>query len=276
MAIRKAVNTHPLISKYFHVLGVREMVPPEYRPSGVDSYLDNEGAWSEMWDAWSEDEFAVDPSRITLAVGGTGYDGDTFKTAVLMDRHGIQVNKTSRNTVLLMTNIGTTRSSIAYLIEVLVQIARDIDERLDDAGGMERRSFESRVRSLMQELPPLPDFSRFHPAFRTHDGTGTPEGDIRAAFFLAYDERRCEYFRLDDSSLEQAMAAGRELVSTSFIIPYPPGFPILVPGQIISAEILAFMRALDVKEIHGYQPELGLRVFTQSALEATPGGTGAA
>lgn len=276
MAIRKAVNTHPLISKYFHVLGVREMVPPEYRPSGVDSYLDNEGAWSEMWDAWSEDEFAVDPSRITLAVGGTGYDGDTFKTAVLMDRHGIQVNKTSRNTVLLMTNIGTTRSSIAYLIEVLVQIARDIDERLDDAGGMERRSFESRVRSLMQELPPLPDFSRFHPAFRAHDGTGTPEGDIRAAFFLAYDERRCEYFRLDDSSLEQAMAAGRELVSTSFIIPYPPGFPILVPGQIISAEILAFMRALDVKEIHGYQPELGLRVFTQSALEATPGGTGAA
>ena len=271
MAIRKAVNTHPLISKYFRVLSVRDMVPPEYRPSGVDSYLDNEGAWSEMWDAWSEDEFAVDPSRITLAVGGTGYDGDTFKTAVLMDRHGIQVNKTSRNTVLLMTNIGTTRSSIAYLIEVLVDIARELDERLDDAGGMERKSFESRVRSLMQELPPLPDFSRFHEAFRTADGSGTPEGDIRSAFFLAYDESRCEYYLLHDDSLEQAIEAGRELVSTSFIIPYPPGFPILVPGQVISREILAFMRALDVKEIHGYQPELGLRVFTQAALAAPAG-----
>jgi arginine decarboxylase len=271
MAIRKAVNTHPLISKYFRVLGVHEMVPAEYRPSGVDSYLDNEGAWSEMWDAWSEDEFAVDPSRITLAVGGTGYDGDTFKTAVLMDRHGIQVNKTSRNTVLLMTNIGTTRSSIAYLIEVLVDIARELDERLDDAGGMERRAFENKVRSLMQELPPLPDFSRFHDAFRSGDPTGTPEGDIRAAFFLAYDESRCEYFLLHDDSLEKAMTAGRELVSTSFIIPYPPGFPILVPGQVISREILAFMRALDVKEIHGYQPELGLRVFAQSALDALVG-----
>ena len=61
------------------MLSVRDMVPAEYRPSGVDSYLDDEGAWSGMWDAWSEDEFALDPSRITLAIGGTGYDGDTFK-----------------------------------------------------------------------------------------------------------------------------------------------------------------------------------------------------
>jgi arginine decarboxylase len=28
------------------------------------------------------------------------------------------------------------------------------------------------------------------------------------------------------------------------------------------------MRALDVKEIHGYRPELGLRVFTEEALES--------
>ncbi len=276
MAVRKTVNSHPLISKYFRVLNVRDMIPAKYRPSGVDSYLDNEGAWSEMWDAWSEDEFAIDPSRITLAVGGTGYDGDTFKTAVLMDRHGIQVNKTSRNTVLLMTNIGTTRSSIAYLIEVLVDIARELDERLDDAGGMERRAFDNKVRSLMQELPPLPDFSCFHPAFCAQDGSKTTEGDIRSAFFLAYDEAKCEYFSLSDGSMEQAMAAGRELVSTSFIIPYPPGFPILVPGQVISSGILAFMRALDVKEIHGYQPELGLRVFTQAALDSLVAGRPAA
>jgi arginine decarboxylase len=59
---------------------------------------------------------------------------------------------------------------------------------------------------------------------------------------------------------------GREVVSASFIIPYPPGFPILVPGQVISREILAFMRALDVSEIHGYRADLGLRVFTDEIL----------
>ncbi len=51
-----------------------------------------------------------------------------------------------------------------------------------------------------------------------------------------------------------------------FVIPYPPGFPILVPGQVVSAEIIHYMRRLDVKEIHGYRPELGLRVFTAEAL----------
>ena len=52
-----------------------------------------------------------------------------------------------------------------------------------------------------------------------------------------------------------------------FVIPYPPGFPILVPGQVISRDILAFMEALDVKEIHGFRPELGFRVYTRAALQ---------
>ncbi len=40
-----------------------------------------------------------------------------------------------------------------------------------------------------------------------------------------------------------------------------------MPGQVISKEIMQFMRNLDVKEIHGYRPELGLRVFTGEALD---------
>jgi arginine decarboxylase len=71
---------------------------------------------------------------------------------------------------------------------------------------------------------------------------------------------------LDNGELEAAMGQGREFVSSTFIIPYPPGFPILVPGQVISNEILAYMKALDVTEIHGYNPELGLSVFTHAAL----------
>jgi arginine decarboxylase len=40
----------------------------------------------------------------------------------------------------------------------------------------------------------------------------------------------------------------------------------LVPGQIISSDILAFMRDLDTREIHGYVTGLGYRVFTEEAL----------
>jgi arginine decarboxylase len=201
-------------------------------------------------------------------VAGSGWNGDTFKNDILMDQHGIQINKTSRNTVLFMTNIGTSRSSVAYLIEVLTKIATELDERLDDASMVERKIFERKVKSLREDLPPLPDFSCFHNAFRLSHDDGTPEGDIRSAFFLAYDESKCEYLPLQGNDIEDAIADGRQLVSTTFVIPYPPGFPILVPGQVVSAEIIKFMRALDVKEIHGYRDELGLRIFTEPALAA--------
>ena len=267
MSMRRAISTHPLLRKYFKVLSLAEMIPSQYRESGTESYYDPDRGWIEMMDAWKDDEFVLDATRVTLAVGGTGWDGDTFKTQILMDKYGIQINKTSRNSVLFMTNIGTTRSSVAYLIEVLVEIAKSLDDLLDDASKMERLGFERRVANLTEKYPPLPDFSRFHDAFRADNVTS--EGDIRTAYYLAYDEKCCDYMDLD-GTLKMALEDGQEVVSASFIIPYPPGFPILVPGQVISSEILAFMRALDVNEIHGYRADLGLRVFTPEALAALP------
>lgn len=267
MAMRRAVSSHPLLQKYFKVLTAGDMIPEQYRQSGLTSYFDNEQGWTDMWDSWAQDDFVLDATRVTLAVGGTGWDGDTFKNAVLMDKYGIQINKTSRNTVLFMTNIGTTRSSVAYLIEVLVEIANELDELLDDASKMERLAFDRRVQNLTQNYPPLPDFSRFHDAFRPD--TKTPEGDIRAAYYLSYDARNCDYIELGKPLMDM-LEAGQEVVSASFIIPYPPGFPILVPGQVISKEILSFMMALDVNEIHGYRADLGLRVFTPDALAQLP------
>jgi arginine decarboxylase len=57
------------------------------------------------------------------------------------------------------------------------------------------------------------------------------------------------------------------VVSATFVTPYPPGFPVLVPGQIFSPGILTFMRSLDTPEIHGYRPHLGYRVFLDKAME---------
>lgn len=266
MILRQRIRTHPLLNKHFKVLTVGDMIPASHRQSGIESYYDPERGWNEIWDAWAGDEFCLDATRVTLFVGGTGLDGDSFKNEILMDKFGIQVNKTSRNTVLFMTNIGTTRSSIAYLIEVLVKIAHDLEEQAEDMSGPERKVQERKVHSLTYDLPPLPDFSRFHNAFRPDPEGTTPEGDMRSAYFLAYGEGECEYLGLTDGTLDTAMNAGRDVVSATFVIPYPPGFPILVPGQVISAEIIEFLRNLDVKEIHGYRPDLGLRVFTEEAL----------
>ncbi len=269
MLLRHKINDHPKLRRYFDIVTLEDLVPEKYRPSGLKEYYSKEKGWNKIEKAWAEDEFAVDPTKINLYTGKTGVDGDTFKTRYLMDKHNIQVNKTSRNSVLFMTNIGTTRGSVAYLIKVLLTIADELEARNNALNPAEKQLHIARIRSLTQETPPLPDFSRFHDSFRAVPGV--PGGDLRKAYFLAYNEQNCEYVKIN--GCQDQMRDGRELVSASFVIPYPPGFPVLVPGQVISKDILDFLIAIDVKEIHGYRAELGLRVFNDHALGRQKTGT---
>lgn len=264
MTLRERVNSDRLLQKYFRILGPQDMVPEQYRPSGLKYYFDPDRGWSGMEDAWLHDEFVLDPTRVTLHVGRTGMDGDTFKK-MLIDRFDIHINKTSRNTLLFLTHIGTTRGTVAHLIKVLTQIARELDDLVEHQSEAQRRHHEQKVDALTKQLPPLPNFSRFHQAFLPSPESVTPEGDMRSAFFLAYDDSACEFMKLNESLIE-TINGGREIVSASFVTPYPPGFPILMPGQVMTAGILDYLNALDVKEIHGYDPNYGLRVFTEACL----------
>lgn len=262
MVLRAKVNDNPLLSKYFDILTVKHFIPDKFRQSGLDEYYDLNSGWNRMEQAWEKDEFMLDPTKITLFIGRTGVDGDTFKNKYLMDQFNIQINKTSRNTVLFMTNIGTTRSSVAYLTNALLKIAGQFEEEFRSLNDREKEIAEKRIRSLTEEVPPLPDFSRFHSSFLAVPDV--PGGDLREAYFLAYQEDNCEYVSLE--ACKDAIEEGREFVASSFVIPYPPGFPVLVPGQVVSKEIIRFMLALDVSEIHGYRADLGLRVFSETVL----------
>ena len=264
MQLRDAIDNHPLLSKYMACLRTSDLIPDEFRPSHNAQPL--RSGLRNMMAVWDTDEFVLDPSRITLSIGRTGYDGDTFKREQLMDRHGVQINKTSRNTVLFMTNIGTTRSSVAFLVEVLVKIAGELDERISEMGLGERSRFEQRVRRLTASSTSQPDFSGFHEVFRDHAGAEPmPEGDVRRAFYLSYNDANCAYLTNDE--IFGRLDAGIDVVSATFVTPYPPGFPVLVPGQVSSREILTFIRDLDTPEIHGYQPDFGYRVYTEKAIE---------
>jgi arginine decarboxylase len=273
MQLRDAIDNHPLLSKYMRCLRTSDLIPEEFRPSAIAQPL--RSGLRNMMAAWGQDEFVLDPSRITLFIGPTGYDGDTFKRQQLMDRYGIQINKTSRNSVLFMTNIGTTRSSVAFLVEVLVNIARELDQNISEMSLGEREHFAQAVYRLTEMSLPLADFSGFHPAFLDHGGSeATPEGDVRRAFYLSYDDTNCEYL-MGEQILER-LDAGADIVSATYVTPYPPGFPVLVPGQVFSREILQFMRDLDTPEIHGYLPNFGYRVYTEKAIEMVSAAVGLA
>ncbi len=268
MQLRERVGRNPRLNRWFRILTSADLIPEPFRPSGLTAYYDQERGWEPMAHAWAGDEFVLDPCRLTLYIGPTGIDGDTFRREHLMARHGIQVNKTSRNSVLFMTHIGTTRSSVAHLLDVLSRLADRLEEDHEDEGEVDHAAWERSVDSLCRRQPPLPHFSRFHRRFCAPAAGGgeVPAGDLRAAFFLGQDERNCRHLRLG-GPIEERLAAGEEVVAATFVTPYPPGFPILVPGQVISREILDYLSALDTKEIHGYRPDWGLRVLRPERLE---------
>jgi len=116
-----------------------------------------------------------------------------------------------------MTTIGTTRSSVAYLIEVLVAIARDLEARLADMSPTERAARERAVLQLTAPSAPLPDFSGFHPSFQDAIGLPTPEGDVRRAFYLSYNDSYCEYLMQEE--VEQRVDNGELVVSTTYVTP---------------------------------------------------------
>jgi arginine decarboxylase len=202
-----------------------------------------------MWRAWRDDEFVIDPSRVTIEITRTGVDGDTFKHTHLMDQYGIQVNKTSRNTVLFMTNIGTSRSAIAYLIEVLVKLAERFERDRATRGLPEARTDDD-------AMPPLPDFSAFAPACASL-GTArrrSARGVLRRT--AAGPDRVCD--------ARGAARAGRARGATGLgglRDAVPSRLPGARAGQIVTAEVLDFMAALDTREIHGYDAARGYRLI---------------
>ncbi|ORW87963.1 amino acid decarboxylase [Mycobacterium sp. IEC1808] len=263
LVFRHRVRRDRLIGKWFRILDESDLVPDEFRASAVSSYREvRQGALAEWNEAWRSDQFVLDATRVTLFVGKTGMNGYDFREKILMDRFGIQINKTSINSVLLIFTIGVTWSSVHYLLDVLRRIATDFERSQAISGKEDRALQQRRIEEITEDLPHLPDFSEFDVAFRPVDACKF--GDTRSAFYAGYEEADREHVLIGMAG--RRLAEGRKLVSTTFVVPYPPGFPVLVPGQVVSKEIVYFLAQLDVKEIHGYNPELGLSVFTAEAL----------
>ena len=88
------------------------MIPAEFRQFRLHRLPDAGHHLGDALRSFREDEFVLDPTRLTLVCGTAGFDGTQFK-GLLADEYEIQLNKTSRNSVLLQTNINNTRSDVA-------------------------------------------------------------------------------------------------------------------------------------------------------------------
>lgn len=266
MIVRTSVQESQLLSRFFRVLGSAELIPSEFRASAPAPFIYQPDAWQRLEEAWSSDEFSLDPSRITLEITETGLDGRAFQK-LLMERFDIQVNKTSLNTVLIIIHIGSTRGMITYLLESLASIASELEATIREASAAHAAERRQRIDQRINHPPALPEFTSFHPFFRCPLASATPAGNLRKAYTLSREAGAIEYLLPTEDAAKQ-VDGGRVVVSAGIVTPYPPGYPVLLPGQVISADILRYLALVKDQEVHGYDEILGLQVFTPQAIGA--------
>jgi len=177
-------------------------------------------------DAVRHDGIRLDPTKVTIDISGCGYTVDDLQK-LLFERYNIQTEKSTFNTLTLLLTIGTTRSKVSRLYDALMRIAR-----------------ENRAPRRLVQSPEIPAFTRL--------------------VFLPRDAYYCggELLPvLDDRERVNRKLANR--VCADGIVPYPPGIPVLVPGQLITPKIGDYLanllRSQKRMEMHGivhegYQP----------------------
>jgi arginine decarboxylase len=260
---RSTIQQSVLISRFFRVLEADDMIPGASRASNHGTPDQHNFFWLQLEQTWTQDEFSLDPTRITLDISATGMDGRAFQE-LLMDRFDIQVNKISFNTVLIIIHIGSTRGMITYLLESLRAISEEFSLNISNSSEAHGEHGQQLVAER-QKHHPVPNFTAFHPSFSNHSSAKTAEGNIRAAYYRAKDPSLTAYI-MPTEEIAQSIESGIVYVSATMVTPYPPGYPVLIPGQVISAEIIRYIILVRNWEIHGYDQCLGLLVFVDQGL----------
>jgi arginine decarboxylase len=184
------------------------------------------------------DGIRLDPTKITIDISACGRSSDELREE-LLQRFNIQVEKSTHNTLTLLVTVGTTRSKVSRLFDAMLRLSK-----------------ERRAERVNTRMPELPHFTRL--ACLPRDA------------FYEYGERLP---LLDDQGQPNPALNGR--VCCDQIVPYPPGIPVLVPGQVVAPEIISYlarmMRTQKSIEMHGLANDGGepcLRVLRPDELDA--------
>jgi arginine decarboxylase len=169
-------------------------------------------------DEIKHDNIQLDPTKVTVDISRCGFTVEEL-IRELFERFNIQVEKSTFNTLTLLLTIGTTRSKVSRLYDALMRIAR--------VNRAPQRLYQTAEIPHFTELKYLP----------------------RDAFYCGGELMPL----LDEQDKINSNLNGR--VCADQITPYPPGIPVLVPGQLITQGItqylVSMLRSQKHIEIHG-------------------------
>jgi arginine decarboxylase len=216
----------------------------------------------------------LDPTKVTLTTPGVNARGELADTGIpapilssYLDTRRVEVEKTGDYSVLVLFSIGTTNGKWGTLVEGLLAFKRAYDgaqplaQALPDlVGAYPGRYGALTLRQLCDEMHAQTKdrgtIELLDQAFEVTPAPKTTPGEA----YRTLVRGRTEQVRVSEM-------AGR--VAAVMVVPYPPGIPILMPGECagdLDDPILQYLLALedfDIKfpgfahDIHGVERDEG-------------------
>jgi arginine decarboxylase len=159
--------------------------------------------------------FSLDPTKVTVTVKGLGLTGAEAER-ILRHEYKVQVELSDMYNVLFLITLGDGEAEARAMVEALRALA---------ANHAGKRDFSSMEDAYGSDYPPIPE--------------------------QVLSPRQALFGHTKTIPFKQA--AGR--VCAEIITFYPPGIPLLCPGERISAEIIAYCLRLQKAGLHISGPE---------------------
>jgi arginine/lysine/ornithine decarboxylase len=212
----------------------------------------------------------LDPIKATIVTPGLDLNGKFDKTGIpasivtkFLAEHGVIVEKTGLYSFFIMFTIGITKGRWNSLLTALQQFKDDYDRnqpmwRILPEFCQKHRAYERMgLRDLCQHVHTL--YAKYDIARLT---TEMYLSDLTPAMkpsdaYAQIAHRNTQRVPVDD-------LLGR--ITTSLVTPYPPGIPLLIPGEVFNKKIvdyLKFAREFNMQcpgfetDIHGLVEEVG-------------------
>jgi arginine decarboxylase len=232
---------------WFKVWGPDELV--EDGIGRADSWIIKGKGKSSKWHGFGNlaDGFnMLDPIKATIVTPGLDLNGKFDKNGIpasivtkFLAEHGVIVEKTGLYSFFIMFTIGITKGRWNSLLTALQQFKDDYDRnqpmwRILPEFCQKHRAYERMgLRDLCQHVHTL--YAKYDIARLT---TEMYLSDLTPAMkpsdaYAQIAHRNTERVPVDD-------LLGR--ITTSLVTPYPPGIPLLIPGEVFNKKIVDYLK----------------------------------
>ncbi len=181
---------------------------------------------------------SLDNTKINIDMSAYGIDGNRLEA--MLNERGVFPELVTGNIVMLMTGIGNSRKDFKRLYKALAEIAYTHRGALVKLSHDERLEYEKRLELEGPGEDQDTEQDRTEPSQRQ----AAPPADSFALKTAALWSKRRPLHELPEEKewvpLEEC--AGR--ICAGSIIPYPPGIPLICPGEEIGAEEIQYIKYL--------------------------------